>query len=322
MKVAILNCSDIAKRRMIPAFKSVEGIEICCVMSRSEDKAREFAELFSIPKWTIDIEEIFKCKPDAAYISSPPSEHYAMIHECIKRGIHVICEKSLTTDQIHTENLIRFAKEKGVIIQENYAFIFHDQWKWMMKMIPELGDLTYINSGFEFPPRNKQTDFRYRSELGGGSLLDAGGYPIKAASMIMGQINLGDISGVTRVSSELNVDISGNVFFSDTDGVSAFLSWSFDAPYRCQLEIVGTKGVLKANRIFSPRADETVNVERLDEFGKSVEIREFKCDHFRELIIDFIRRIKEEDLTHYEEIYKQSNWQAYAKTISFRTIIK
>lgn len=321
MKVAILNCSDIARRRIIPAIKSIPELEVAIVLSRSLKKANEFAKEFDIPSYTDDIERVFELNPDIAYISSPPSEHYLMVSKCLERGINVICEKSLTTEEKHTNNLIEEAEQNGCLIQENYAFPFHPQWKYIVNSIKDIGTVTYINSGFEFPPRDKSKDFRYKKELGGGALLDAGGYPIKAASLLMDKLDLGEISGVNRTSTESGVDVSGNVFFVDERGVSAFLSWSFEAPYRCQLEIIGTEGKIKSNKIFTPKADETVIVERFDQFGKIVETREFKCDHFRELILDFIHRIKTSDNSHHKQIIKQSKWQSYAKTASLGTFV-
>jgi NDP-hexose-3-ketoreductase len=319
MKIGIVNCSDIAKRRMIPAMKSIEGINITIVCSRDIKKAREFAKEFGIPQYTDDPDSIKNV--DAVYISSPPSEHFLSIMKFLDRGINVLCEKSLTTNEKDTETVIDEANRNGLIVQENYGFVFHDQWKWITKTLPELGDILSINAGFEFPPRDKSTDFRYNKNLGGGALLDAGGYPIKAASMLMSKINLGEISGSYRLSAEVEVDLSGNVYFLDENGTAAYLTWSFESPYKCEMEITGNRGKIKSRKIFTPRPDEIVTVERTDEFGKLVETKEFKTDHFVELIKDFKRRIEERDNSHHREILKQSKWQSYAKTTSFRTIV-
>jgi NDP-hexose-3-ketoreductase len=320
MRIGILNCSDIARRRMIPAMQSVPGVEVTIVCSRSKEKAKEYAKEFGIPQYTDNPEDLY-IGLDAVYISSPPSEHYEPMTNFICRGIDVLCEKSLTISTGQTESVIRDAEQFGVIVQENYGFQFHPQWKYIMKSLEDIGDIISINSGFEFPPRDTSSDFRYNKNLGGGALLDAGGYPIKAASLIMSKINLGEISGSFRFSSDLEVDVSGNVYFLDDKGTSAFLTWSFETPYRCDLEITGTKGKIKARKIFTPKPDETVSVERTDMFGKIIETKEFKSDHFRELIIDFKRRVEECDDSHFPEILKQSNWQSYAKSTSFRTLI-
>jgi NDP-hexose-3-ketoreductase len=318
MKVGILNCSEISKR-IIPAFQSIEGIEVTTICSRSIDKANKFALDFDIPYPTTNEEELYGL--DVVYISSPPSEHYLSLMKFIDMGVHVLCEKSLTTSAEDTKKIIEMADDNGVIVQENYAFPFHNQWNYIVETLPELGDLLHINSGFEFPPRNKSIDFRYNAELGGGALLDAGGYPIKAASLLMDQLHLGEISGRERFSCDSEIDVSGDVYFVDESGISSLLSWSFESPYRCEIEIKGTKGKLSAKKIFTPKEDEMVWVDRMDEFGNLVSTKPFKDNHFANLIKDFKRRIEQNDNSHHIEIIKQSNWQSYAKTTSLRTLV-
>lgn len=314
MKVAILNCSDIAKRRMIPAFQSVPGVEISIVCSRDIRRAKEYADEFGIPKWTDNPDDIVDV--DLVYISSPPSEHFDAVKKFIRRKINVLCEKSLTIDAYQTIYLINLADKNGVIIQENYAFPFHTQWKWIMENLSKIGDLLYIRSGFEFPPRDTKTDFRYKSALGGGALFDAGGYPIKLASLLMGTPQR--LDAVTHISKSLDVDLSGRTFIIDDVGASAFLTWSFESTYRCDVEIVGTKGTIKAGKIFTPRVDERVEVT-ISIIGEPVERKEFICDHFAELIKDLKDRIETRDNSHHKSILKQSNWQNYVSSTSIRT---
>ena len=314
MKVAILNCSDIAKRRMIPAFQAIPDVQISIICSRDIRRAKQYAEEFGIPKYTDNPDDIVDV--DVVYISSPPSEHFDAIKTFIKRKINVLCEKSLTVDAYQTTYLINLANKYGVLIQENYGFPFHTQWKWITENLNRIGDILYIRSGFEFPPRDTKNDFRYKSALGGGALFDAGGYPIKLASLLMGTPQR--LDGVTHLSKSLDIDLSGRTFIIDDSGKSAFLSWSFESTYRCGVEIVGTKGTIKAGKIFTPRVDEHVEVS-LSLIGEAVERQQFVCDHFVELIRDFINRIETKDNSHHKSITKQSNWQTYVSSTSIRT---
>ena len=159
MRIGILNCSDIARRRMIPAMQSIPGIDITIVCSRSKDKAKEYAKEFGIPQYTDNPEDLY-IGLDAVYISSPPSEHFITMNSFVSRGIHVLCEKSLTTDPSHTESILTDASLLDVVVQENYAFPYHPQWKYIERSLPDLGELITINAGFEFPPRDVTKDFK------------------------------------------------------------------------------------------------------------------------------------------------------------------
>lgn len=315
MKVAILNCSDIGKRRMIPAFQAIPGIEVVIVCSRDIHKAQRYAEEFGIPKWTDNPDDIVGV--DLVYISSPPSEHFDSIKTFLRRKINVLCEKSLTIDAYQTTYLVNLADKNGVILQENYGFPFHTQWKWITENLNRIGEILYIRSGFEFPPRDTKTDFRYKSALGGGALFDAGGYPIKLASLLMGTPQR--LDAVTHLSKSLDIDLSGRTFIIDDMGISAFLTWSFESTYRCDVEIVGTRGTIKADKIFTPRVDEPVKVSLSLVEGNLNESHEFVCDHFAELIRDLKIKIDNRDNSHHKSILKQSNWQTYVSSTSIRT---
>jgi len=299
---------------MIPAFQAIPEVEISIVCSRDIRRAKQYAEEFGILKYTDNPDEIIGV--DLVYISSPPSEHFDAIKTFIKRKINVLCEKSLTIDAYQTIYLINLADKQGVLIQENYGFPFHTQWKWIKENLNKIGDLLYIRSGFEFPPRNTETDFRYKSALGGGALFDAGGYPIKLASLLLGTPQ--KLDAITHLSKSLDIDLSGRTFIIDETGKSAFLTWSFESTYRCDVEIVGTRGTIKAGKIFTPRVDEHVEVS-LSLIGEPVERQQFVCNHFVELIRDFINRIETKDNSHHKSILKQSNWQTYVSSTSIRT---
>lgn len=316
MKIIILNSSDIAYRRIIPALKKVRDIEIVAVCSRDINKAKRYSEDFNIPYYTDNYDSLPEA--DAVYISSPPSLHYEQIKYFLNKGIHVLSEKSITTDYQHTLDLILLANKNNLILQENYAFEFHAQWKFINDNLETIGHIQYIKSSFEFPPRNVLTDFRYNVNLGGGSLYDAGGYPIKLASLLLS--NIKHCMSSSKHSAQYNVDLFGNCYFVDSNGTSAFLSWGFNSLYKCDLEIVGSKGTIKANKIFTPKAEESTNVTINYIDGISLN-QTFTDDHFVSLIEDFKHRIKSKDNSHHINIIKQSYWQSYVSINSITTII-
>ncbi len=319
MRVAILNCSSIAKNRTIPAFKSIPSIDISIVCSRDLDKALEFAKEFDIPIYTDNPEDITSDMVDLVYISSPPELHYSSIRDFLLSGINVLCEKSLTTDAYKTEELIKLANSMNLIVQENYAFQYHPQWKWIEENLHKIGQLQTIRSAFEFPPRNKETDFRYNPKLGGGALMDAGGYPIKIASLLLRRIELGQFGSTSMIDSDSQVDISGSCYLVDDHGVSAFLSWSFDSTYKCFVEITGSEGWIRADKIFTAKADESVTV-RLKTKTDDISV-DFQSDQFRNLIEDLEQKLENRDNSHHKEIIEQSKYQSYAKTTGIRAIV-
>lgn len=319
MKIGILNCSDIARRRTIPALKSISGFDITSVCSRNLDKAKSFAKEFEIRTFTDNPEDMIPYI-DAVYISSPPSEHFKWIHFFLDSGKHVFCEKSLTTSKRDTEYLINFAKDRGLIIMENYAFQWHPQWQWIKEKIDskELGNILTVRASFEFPLRpNPDEDFRYNVDLGGGALLDCGGYPLMLFNLMTNDKS--EIEMISHRTLRDDLDIHGTALLNDGE-ISFFLSWGMESFYRCDLEIVGTKGKITSPKIFTPKADEIVRLT-YERHGKETEYHHFSSDQFANILQEFKRCIEEKDSNHHIKVIRQSHLQNHAKITSIRTFI-
>ena len=93
---------------------------------------------------------------------------------------HVFVEKPSTTNYQDSLNLVKLAEERKLVLHENYMFQYHSQISEIKKEVEngKIGKVHSYHARFGFPRRDKN-DFRYNKELGGGALLDAGGYVIK-----------------------------------------------------------------------------------------------------------------------------------------------
>ena len=71
-----IGCGEVTEKKSGPAFNSIEGSQVVAVMSRSEQKARSYAERHHIRKWYKDAQSLID-DPDvnAIYIATPPSSH-------------------------------------------------------------------------------------------------------------------------------------------------------------------------------------------------------------------------------------------------------
>ena len=71
-----IGCGEVTEKKSGPAFNEVEGSHVEAVMSRSESKARSYAERHNIPKWYTDAQELVDDpNVNAIYIATPPSSH-------------------------------------------------------------------------------------------------------------------------------------------------------------------------------------------------------------------------------------------------------
>lgn len=177
------------------------------------------------------------------------------------------------------------ANKKGLALHENYMFVFHKQIDEVNQVIHDgvsIGKPKLFRITFGFP-RRALNDFRYNKNLGGGALLDAGGYTIRYATEL-----LGETARITTASvgydPDFEVEIFGVATMVNDEGLTAQLAFGMDNDYRCDLEAWGTLGTLTTRRILTAPAGcvpkytlkrNQVYTEHLlsedDAFGKSLE---------------------------------------------------
>jgi len=139
-------------------------------------------------------------------------------------------------------------------------FLYHSQHAltWRLITQDEIGEIRLFRSQFGFPPLDKST-FRYDKRLGGGSLLDAAAYTVRAAQWFL-KTKLTVAAAMLYVDRQTGVDIYGNATLVGENGVTAQISFGFDNYYQCNYELWGSKGRIFAERAFTPKPDETPRI--------------------------------------------------------------
>jgi len=244
---------------------------------------------------------------DAIYLPLPPALHFKWAKMALEKGKHVFVEKPSTTCLADTDELIKIASEQGLALHENYMFVFHDQLKAIDEVVAsgEIGDVRLYRISFGFP-RREQNDFRYNKALGGGALLDAGGYTMKYAGYLLGK-TAKVVSAQVNYIPEFEVEMYGSATMVNAKGVTAQLAFGMDNDYKCDIEIWGSKGTITSCRILTAPAGfvpsytikknqyiETRELPADDAFLKSIG-RFVKCVH------DERTRKKNYEMLHIQE---------------------
>lgn len=314
MRIGVICPSEIAFRRFMPALSKCDDLEFAgiAVYSKKERfsseeipeeifreklqeeyvKASKFTEQYG-GKIYNSYEEIVKSDDiEAMYIPLPPALHFKWAKMALEAGKHVLVEKPSTTSKEETDMLVALAAKNGLALHENYMFVYHNQISAVDDIIKkgEVGDIRLIRISFGFPMRSAN-DFRYNRALGGGALIDAGGYTMKYAAHLLGETaELTDAK--MNYMDGFEVDMYGSATMVNQDGVTAQLSFGMDNNYKCDLEVWGSKGCLSTGRIltapvgFTPTAtirngneDRLVDLPEDDAFLKSIK-------HFLKCICD------------------------------------
>ncbi|MBR3056979.1 MAG: Gfo/Idh/MocA family oxidoreductase [Clostridiales bacterium] len=318
VNLGIIGCAEIAFRRFMPAALQVEGLTVKTVAEEyAPEKLQLFKDEYGLEGETSFEKLIARDDIDALYIPQPPALHYKWAKRALEAGKHVLVEKPSTTNFTDTTDLVETARKAGLALHENYMFAYHSQINEVKKLIDagEVGDVRLITAQFGFPMR-AQNDFRYNKALGGGALLDAGGYTLKLATILLGEDIKVDAAKLNDLDG-FEVDMYGSATVSNGKGVVCNLGFGMDCGYRCSLEVWGSKGRLMTNRIFT--APETLEPTVIIETGEGKkEITLAKDMHFKHSIEHFIAEISSEEERNkvYNAILLQSRLVEDVRSIS------
>jgi len=293
MNWGILGCANIAISSVIPAILRVDKNANITIASRDSVKAEKAAKQFDgafVAGYDalLDIDNI-----DAVYIPLPTGLHYEWVKKTILSGKHVLVEKSATNNYAEAKELIELAKQTNVAVVENFQFQHHSQHQYVFDLLNkgEIGEIRTFRSSFGFPPFSEDVNIRYKKELGGGALLDAGAYVLKATSFIMGD-GFKVKSAYLKNNDNFNVDWFGGAFLVNKDkDIFSEVAFGFDNFYQCNYEIWGSKGKITSTRAFTAKADFNPTII-LEKQGYYEEIELPKDDHFANMIAYFIKKIE------------------------------
>lgn len=234
-------------------LKLLTNARLFAVASRNKQKAIAFAKKHNAVHAYGDYKDIIKNKDlDIIYIATPHSSHYENTVSCLINKIAVLCEKPLAINSSEVKKMITAARENNTFLMEAIWTRFLPSTAKLIELIEEkaIGKVQFIRADFGFKaPKDPDNRF-FNIMLGGGSLLDAGIYPLFMAHLVLGKP-----SGIKAMASigSTGVDENCGITLQYNDGQIASLFSSIVAATGTEAEISGEKGrILLHNGFFSP----------------------------------------------------------------------
>jgi predicted dehydrogenase len=229
-------------------LKLLENAELYAVGSRDLGRAKEFAKDHGFKKYYGSYEELAS-DPDleVIYIASPHSHHYDHTMLCLKNRKAVICEKAFALNSNEVEEMINEAARQKVFLMEALWPPFQPIYIKTKELLEsgKAGKALHINARFSFQPPFDPQDRKFNLDLGGGSLLDIGIYPVIDALSFMGVPS----EVIAKASfTETGSEDSISIIFWYEDGRMANLYSSFRTNYGIGCDILCEKGNLLFSR--------------------------------------------------------------------------
>ena len=263
LRWGILGCARITRRGLIPGIRASERGTIGALSSRDGATARAWAEEFGVPRAYGSYEEVLADPEiDAVYLPLPNELHKQWVAAAADAGKHILCEKPLALDAAEARAMVAHCQARGVVLMEAFMWRHQPRTLALRRMVAEgvIGDLRLIRSSFSFPI--DPGDWRLDPARGGGALWDVGCYGVSTLRLFAGA-EPDAIKAVARFG-ETGVDLSlaGALRFSN--GVLGQFDCSFEQPFRCMFELVGSRGVIEVPDAYLPPARPTAKLRVAD----------------------------------------------------------
>ena len=251
-----IGCGEVTEKKSGPAFNEVEGSQVVAVMSRSENKARSYAERHHIRKWYTDAQELID-DPDvnAIYIATPPSSHATFAIMAMRAGKPVYVEKPLAASYNDCIRINRISEQTGVPCFVAYYRRYLPYFQKVKEIIQNgtIGKVINVQLRFSVPPRDldykneKELPWRLQPDIaGGGYFYDLAPHQIDLLQNIFGVITRAHGYPANRAHLYKAEDSVSACFFFE-NGVTGSGSWCFvgheSAKEDC-IEIIGDRGSL------------------------------------------------------------------------------
>jgi len=286
LRWGVISTSNIGRAAVNPAIRASGNGELLAIASRSESKAREFAEKMDVPTYygayeaLLDDERI-----DAVYIPLPNSLHREWTGKAAEKGKHILCEKPLALNAAECNEMDAAARASGVKLMEAFMYRFHPQTEKVLEMVRSgvVGDLRMIRSAFTFRV-TKPDNIRLRPDLGGGALMDVGCYCVNISRTVVGLEPVEVQAFAQSGSSGVDEQMAGTLRFPN--GVLAQFDCALTMERREEYEVAGTDAYLRVPAAFLPGIGDTVIYEHRGR-GDVIEHRVAGVDEYRLMVEHF-----------------------------------
>lgn len=239
--------------------------KLAAVASRSQESAERFGAEYGLPAARChgSYEALLADEAvQAVYIATPHPGHAKWAIKCAEAGKHILCEKPLAMNARDAGEIVAAARRHGVFLMEAFMYRCHPQTQRLSELVRSgaIGRVRMIQAAFSFQAPVDPKSRLFDPALGGGGILDVGGYPVSMARLIAGAANgqpfaePADLCALGEIG-ETGVDELATALARFPGGVQAQLSCGIRLWQDNAVRIYGEEGWLHVPEPWLPARD-------------------------------------------------------------------
>lgn len=262
----ILSTARIGETAFIPAVRQTDRGEIVAVASRDGERARAYARKHQIPGTFDSYAEMLESdRIDAVYNPLPNTLHAEWTEIAAANGKHVFCEKPLAASSAAAKRMVGACREAGVLLAEAFVFLVHPQTQKLRRLLDDgtIGELLQLDARLTFSLARPSENIRLNKELGGGAMLDAGGYPVTFARFAFGADPVG-VQAAAYTDPDYHVDSRVAMVLTFPGNRLATLQTGLDAQGGQWANLYGSEGWIEIPFPYHPREQSSFIVHTRD----------------------------------------------------------
>ena len=204
---------------------------------------------------------------DAIYIATLHNSHVDLIKKIIKTK-KILCEKPIATSLQSFLEVEKLMLDKKIKFYEGIAYYSHPQTIEVLNLIDndEIGNIEKIESTFGFKARYRPSSRLYNKELGGGSILDLGCYPISFFMLFAKLQEKIFISNKKLNYAKSGVDDEATATLNYDNKFEGKIHVSIKSNLENSCTIYGSKGFIKVKEPWSPSNNDVIEISSKKHF--------------------------------------------------------
>lgn len=252
MKIGVISFAHMHAFSYTKALLQIDGVELAGIADTDAERGAKYAEYFGTTYYP-DYRELLAQGIDGVIVTSENARHKEHTLAAAKAGVHVLCEKPLSTNIADAQEMIEACKASGVLLQTAFPVRYNSTVIRAKQLVDDgaLGRILAMkgtNRG-----RNPGGWFIDPALSGGGAVIDHTVHVADIMRWISGAEVKDVYAEVGHLISEKPIDDCGMLTMEFENGVFATLdcSWSRNKEYPTwgdvTLEIIGSQGTISVN---------------------------------------------------------------------------
>ncbi|WP_424641687.1 Gfo/Idh/MocA family protein [Embleya sp. AB8] len=190
IRIGVLGAARIAPAALVKPARLIPQVRVAAIAARDPARADAFARRQGIARVHPSYDALIADPElDAVYIPLPNGLHAHWTIRALEAGKHVLCEKPMAANEAEAQAIADAAKHAGLVAMEAFHYRYHPLANRMREILDdgELGEIRRISTSMCFP-LPLLGDIRYRYDLAGGALMDAGCYAVHLMRLLAGDV--------------------------------------------------------------------------------------------------------------------------------------